>query len=313
MHVLDGAQLHVEKIAHLAVAVCVVADAVKLQVCVTHARFESLLAEFLALRELDTVGCGLHAVVSHFARVPNCVEEVRMHRRLAAGELHGHLTARLDLGGVLENFLNFFPAQLVNVSHLVSVHEAGIAHHVAAVREVNGEDRAAAVANSARTMAVQVFVIVRRNIAAREIPFNPFEEFRVNGHQVFKLAMDGALFHHPDLAIALDNLRFDFADLLVNEVGPIFIAVQNQVARFAHTVGTERVRGARPSERGLGFFPRLQQRLFRPLRRERRVGIVLVKILNRVEGNSRRLAKRPIERFPKLSRNCARHNASTSP
>ena len=64
VHVLDGAQLHVEQVAHLAVAVGVVADAVELQVGVAHARFEGLLAEILALGELDAVGGRLHAVVA---------------------------------------------------------------------------------------------------------------------------------------------------------------------------------------------------------------------------------------------------------
>src|ERR1700723_116417 len=69
------------------------------------------------------------------------------------------------------------------------------------------------------------------------------------------LAVDGALFHHPDLAIALDDLRLTFADLLVNEVGPILLAVEDPIARLAQAVRTKRVRGARPAERGLGLFP----------------------------------------------------------
>ena len=167
VHVLDGAQLHVEQVAHLAVAVRVVTDAVELQVRVAHAGFEGLLAEFLALGEFDAVGRGLHAVVADFARVTHRVKETRVHGGLAAGELHGHLPARLDLGGVLENFLNFFPAQFVDVAHLVRVHEAGIAHHVAAIGEVHGENGTTAVANRAGTVAMQTFVVVRRNIAAR--------------------------------------------------------------------------------------------------------------------------------------------------
>jgi len=89
---------------------------------------------------------------------------------------HGHLTARLDLGGVLEDFLNFFPVQLVNVANLVGVHETRIAHHVAAVCQVNGENGAAAVANGARTVAVHVFIVVRWDVATGKILFNPFEE-----------------------------------------------------------------------------------------------------------------------------------------
>ena len=100
VHVFDGAQLHVKQVADLAVAVGVVADAVELQVGVAQARFERLLAEFLALGELDAVGRRLHAVVADLARVADGVKEVGLHGRLAAGELHGHLAARLDLSAL---------------------------------------------------------------------------------------------------------------------------------------------------------------------------------------------------------------------
>ena len=273
VHVLDGAQLHVEEVADLAVAVRVVADAVELQVGVAHARFEGLAAEFLALGELDAVGGRLHAVVADLAGIAHGVEEERAHGRLAAGELHGHLAARLDLGGVIENFLNFFPAQFVDVADLVGVHEAGIAHHVAAVGQVDSQHRAAAMAHRAGAVVVQGFVVVRGNVAARELLFDPLEELGVHGHQVFVLAVDGALLHHPDLAVALDNLRLDLADLLVHQVGPVLLAIDDRFARFFHAVRAERVGRARPAERRLGFLPGLEQRLIGPFRRERRVRV----------------------------------------
>ena len=76
VHVFDGAQLHVEQVADLAMAVGVVADAVELQVGVAQARFEGLLAEFLALGELDAVGRRLHAVVADLAGVADRIEEI---------------------------------------------------------------------------------------------------------------------------------------------------------------------------------------------------------------------------------------------
>src|SRR5580704_2041132 len=222
VHVFDGAQFYVEQVADLAVAVRVIANAVKLQVGVTQARFESLGAEILALGELDSVGSSLHAVVANFAGEANGVKEARVHGWLAAGKLYGHLAARLDLGSVLEDFLNLFPVQFVNIADLVGVHEARVAHHVATIGEVNGENRAAAVANGAGTVAVHVFVVVCRNVTAGEIIFNPFEELRIGGRQVFALAVDWAFFHHPNLAIAFDDLSFNLADLFVYQVGPIF-------------------------------------------------------------------------------------------
>jgi len=87
-------------------AVGVVADAVKLHVGITQTGFEGAAAEFLALGELDAVRGCLDAVVPELAGVADGVNEIGRHGRLAAGELHGHLPARLDLGGVVQDFLD---------------------------------------------------------------------------------------------------------------------------------------------------------------------------------------------------------------
>ena len=139
MQVLDRLQLHVKQIADQAVRVGSIANAVELQVGVAHAGFDCLLAELKALGELDAIGRGLYGVVSDFARVTDCVEEVGRQGGLATGELHAHLTTRLDGDGVVEHGLDFFPREFVNESNLVGVHEAGIAHHVAAVGQVDCE------------------------------------------------------------------------------------------------------------------------------------------------------------------------------
>src|SRR3984893_11392163 len=163
VHVFNSAKLHVEEVADLAMSVGVVTDSVELQVGVAHTRFKCLLAEFLALGEFDAIGGRLHAVVADLAGMRDSLEEIRTHRRLAAGELHGHLTARLNAQSIVENFLNFVPAQFVDVANLVGVHEARIAHHVAAVGQVNGENGATAITDSAGAVFVKVFVVVRRN------------------------------------------------------------------------------------------------------------------------------------------------------
>ena len=135
-------------------------------------------------------------------------------RRLAARELHRHLALRLDGDGVVEQRLDVFPAQLVHEAHLVGVHEAGVAHHVAAVGQVDGEHRAAAVRDGAGAVLVQLGIVVRADVAARENVFQVLEERRVDGHHVFEVAVDGAVLHHQDLAVALDHLRLDLARLV---------------------------------------------------------------------------------------------------
>src|SRR5271169_4265342 len=86
--VFDRLQLDVEQVAYHAVGVGGVADSVELQVRIAHASFDCLLTEFKTLRELDSVGRGLHGVVSDFAGVADRVKEVWAQRGLAAGELH---------------------------------------------------------------------------------------------------------------------------------------------------------------------------------------------------------------------------------
>ena len=290
VHVFDGAELDVEQVADLAMAVGVVPDAVELEIRVAQAGVEGLLRKFLALGEFDAVGGRLHRVVAYLARVANGVEEVRAHGGLATAELHGHLAARLDLHGVVENFLNFFPREFVDVAHLVRVHEAGIAHHVAAVGEIYGEHGTAAIADVRRAVLVQAFVVVRGNVAAGELALNPLQETGVHRHQIFIVAVLRAVLDHPDLTVALHDLRFDFADLFVHQVAPVLIAFDDGFARFLDTCRAERVCLAWKAKRRLGLFPGLQQRFIGPLRRSRRIGIALVKILNGIEGDTRRLA-----------------------
>ena len=151
VQVLDRAQLHVEEVADLAVRVRLVADAVELQVGDAQAGLLRLLREAPAPARS---GCRWSRTGRGSSR-PRArsaigVEEVRRERRLAAGELHRHLPARLDRDRVVEDLLDVVQRQLVDVADLVRVHEARVAHHVAAVRQVDREHRAAAVLDATR-------------------------------------------------------------------------------------------------------------------------------------------------------------------
>src|SRR6185369_5249390 len=67
--IVDSSHLHVEQVADLAVAVCIVADTVKLQVNVSKTCCSSFTAELFALGKFDSVCRSLNAVVTNFARV----------------------------------------------------------------------------------------------------------------------------------------------------------------------------------------------------------------------------------------------------
>ncbi len=109
----------------------------------------------------------------------------------------------------------------MDVTHLVGVHEAGIAHHVAAVRQVDGQNGAAAMLNRAAAVIVKLLVVVRRDVAPGEVLLDPLEKLHVDSHEVFSLAVLRAFLHHPDLTVALDDLGFDLADLLMEQTGYI--------------------------------------------------------------------------------------------
>ena len=122
--------------------------------------------------------------------------------------------------------------------------------------------------------------------------FDPAKPLGVHGHHVFVVTVQRAVFHHPDFAVALDDLSLDLADLFAHQVAPVFFAGDDGFAGFFHAAGAERVGLAREAERGLGLFPGLEQRLIGPLRRNRRIGIALIEILNTVERHTSRLCKR---------------------
>ena len=169
--------------------------------------------------------------------------------------------------------------QFVHEADLVGVHEARIAHHVAAVGQVDGEHRAAAVGDGAGAVLVQLGIVVRADVAAGEDVFQVLEERGIDGHHVFEVAVDGAILHHQDLAVALDHLGLDLAGLFGVQHVERRLAVQNLLADFGHAARAQRIGVARPAQRGLGLFPRLEQGLFRPFRREARVLADLIELI----------------------------------
>ena len=284
VHVLDGPQLHIKQVADLTMAVGVIADAVELQVSVTQACFESAAAELLAFGKFNTIGRGLNAVVSQLAGVADGIKEIGRHRGLAPGELYGHLPARFDLERVVQDLPDVFPGQFVHEPHLVRIHEAGVAHHVAAICQIHGQYRTAAMLDRARSMVVKAFIVVSPNVAAGEVLLNPGQELGINRHHIFVTAVDRAVLHHPHLAITLDDAGFDLAHLLRNQRLPVVLSAYDLLTRFLHTTGTERVRLTGKSQRRLGFLPGLEKRLIGPFGSERRIRAIPIDKLNTIKG-----------------------------
>ena len=85
--------------------------------------------------------------------------------------------------------------------------------------------------------------------------------FDVDRHHVFEVPVDRTILDHPDFAVALDDLRLDLANFLIDQNTDVLLAADNRFARFDHAVWTKRISGARPAERRLALLPRFQQRL----------------------------------------------------
>jgi hypothetical protein len=189
---------------------------------------------------------------------------------------------------IVEHHLDVVPIQLVDEPDLVRVHEARVAHHVAAVGQVDGEHRSAAMLDRAAAVVVQRVVVVRADVASREHLLEVLEEVGVHGHHVLEVAVDRTILHHQDLAVALENGRLDLADLLVQEDADVLLAVENFLTRLARAGGAQRIGFTRPAERRLRFFVRFEQRLVRPFRRERRTLVDLVQTVEDDPGAVRR-------------------------
>ena len=102
-------------------------------------------------------------------------------------------------------------------SNLICIHKARIAHHVAPVSKIDGQDRSAPILNRAGTVIVQFLIIVSSNVAARKHCLNMFQERRINRHNVLKASVDWAILHHPDLAGALNDLGLNLANLFAEQ------------------------------------------------------------------------------------------------
>ena len=105
----------------------------------------------------------------------------------------------------------------MNVTDLIRIHKARIAHHVAAVRQIDREHGSAAEFDIARAVMMDVLVLCSLKIAAVKERFDALEKLRIGRHHIDKLAVRRAgLFHH-DLAVFLDDLRLDLAGMRIHQ------------------------------------------------------------------------------------------------
>src|SRR5579884_981893 len=133
------------------------------------------------------------------------------------------------------------------------------------------------------------------DIAAGKVLLDPLQELDVDRHKILKAAMDRTVFNHPDLSLALDDLCFDLAYLLVQQLCPILRAAHDLFTSFLDAFRTQRIRLTRPAKGRLGLLPGFQQRLFRPFRRKRRIDFRTVKEMECIEGDACAIANRSVD------------------
>ena len=95
--------------------------------------------------------------------------------------------------------------------------------------------------------------------------FEPLEERRVDGQRVGERAVHRAGLLDDDLAVALEDVRLDLADVLVDQRVDRLLAGEDPRARLADAGRAERIGGAGPAEWRLGSLLALQKRRRRPL------------------------------------------------
>src|SRR5262245_16106926 len=98
-------------------------------------------------------------------------------------------------------------------------------------------------------MAVNIRIFRRTKIATEEERFDSFEERRVSGHHVFKLAVLWASFAHNDLAVLFQNLSLEFARMRVHQSFKRSLAADHCIANFLNAARAKRICFSGESER----------------------------------------------------------------
>jgi hypothetical protein len=116
---------------------------------------------------------------------------------------------------------------------------------------------------------MNVLVFGGAEVATEEERLDALEKRRVGRHHVFELAVLRAGLAHDDLAVLFDDLRLDFARMLVHQRFERRLAGDDGVANFFYAARTKTVGLAREAERRSTAFVGFQQRTRRPVRANR--------------------------------------------
>ena len=157
----------------------------------------------------------------------------------------------------------------MNITNLVGIHEAGVAHHVTAVGEIDSEDCAAAELDVRGPVLMHVRIFGCLKVTAKKERLDPFEKRRIGGHHINKLAMFRTGLAHDDLAVLFHNLCFDFSRMFIHQRLKWRRAVDDRGTNLLNTARTKGIGFSRKAERRRRAFVGFQERAGRPLRPHR--------------------------------------------
>src|SRR6266542_4754744 len=257
--ILNCLLLHIKQVAHAAVSVLFFANPVELKIHAVLSRSLRRFAKLDVFSEAYAVGCRQNSVEADLLRVSNRLEIVRRKCRLAARKKNNDLAFWFERYRAIENRFCVFVSRLVHITNLVCIHEAGIAHHVAAIGKVHGQDGAAAKFDVRSAMSMDVRIVSRAKVASEEERFDPLEKRGVSCHNVNKLAMLRTVLAHDYLSVFFHDLCFDFARMLIHQRFEGSFAADDGVANFLNTAGTKTVGLAWEAERWRGALVGFQQ------------------------------------------------------
>src|SRR5258705_3014173 len=135
--------LYVKQIADAAMLVLLFADAVKLKIHTVLPRSLGCLTKLNVLGETYAVGGRKNSVEANLLSVSDDFELVGRKSWFTTGKENNDLALWLKRNCAIQNCFGIFKRRLVNIANLIRVHEAGIAHHVAAIGEVDSQNSAA--------------------------------------------------------------------------------------------------------------------------------------------------------------------------
>jgi hypothetical protein len=104
-------------------------------------------------------------------------------------------------------------------------------------------------------MVMKFFIVVGVDISTRKHLLDVRKELGINRHHIFEMTMHWTILNHPDLAVAFNDLRLDFTNLLINKDTDIFLSAQDCFTRLDHAVRAKRIGSPGPAKGRLALLP----------------------------------------------------------